>query len=198
MIFRELSAVVDAVAAAWPGALGFRMRRSLAARRLGRLGRGASIGRGVVWSAPANVVVGDAFGCADRCYLAADGGRIEIGHRVKLNMNVHVNAALGGRITIGDDVLVGPNVVLRASDHRFDDPGRAIAAQGHEAGVISIGPDVWLAANVTVVPGVTIGRGAVVGAGAVVTRDVPPYTIVGGVPARRIGQRGPIQSELKV
>ena len=183
-------AVVDAVAAGWPGALGFRLRRTMAATQLGRLGRNASIAPGVRWSAPANVRIGDDFGCNERCFFAADGGRVDIGHRVKLNINVHVNAALGGAITIGDDVLVGPNVVLRATDHRFADAGRRISQQGHDAGEIKIGSDVWIAANVTVVGGVTIGDGAVVAAGAVVTRDVAPYTIVGGVPARQIGVRG--------
>jgi galactoside O-acetyltransferase len=197
MIRREILALVDAAAASWPGALGFRLRRGLAHRRLGQIGRQASIGIGVRWSAPQSVFIGDEFGCDDRCFFAADGGRIEIGNRVKLNMNVHVNAALGGAITIGDDVLIGPNVVLRATDHRFADAGRTIATQGHAAGRIVIGSDVWLAANVTVVGGVTIGDGAVVGAGAVVTRDVEPYSIVAGVPARPIGRRGAAVANLE-
>jgi galactoside O-acetyltransferase len=196
MIVRELLAILDAVASSWPGALGYWLRRRMAGTRLGSIGRGASIGTGVRWSAPANVFVGDEFGCDDRSFIAADGGRIDIGDRVKLNMNGHVNASLGGTITIGNDVLVGPNVVLRATDHRFADGGRRIAEQGHEAGRIVIGSDVWLGANVSVVGGVTIGDGAVVGAGAVVTRDVAPYAIVAGVPARQIGQRGALRPKL--
>jgi galactoside O-acetyltransferase len=198
MIIRELAAIMDAVAAAWPGGLGFRLRRAIAAQRLGRIGRHASIGAGIRWGAPANVFIGDEFGCDDRCFIAAESGRIDIGDRVKFNVNVQVNAALGGAITIGDDVLVGPNVVLRATDHRFADPARRISEQGHVAGRIVIGSDVWLAANVTVVGGVTIGDGAVVGAGAVVTKDVAPYAIVGGVPARMIGQRGVARTGLEV
>jgi galactoside O-acetyltransferase len=109
---------------------------------------------------------------------------------VALNTNVHINASVGGRIVIGDDVLMGPNVVLRASDHRFDLTDVPIRAQGHDAGEIHIADDVWLGANVTVVRGVRIGRGAVVAAGAVVTRDVPPFSVVGGVPARMLRSRG--------
>lgn len=124
------------------------------------------------------------------CTLAAcDDGRIEIGDRVALNSNVYLNACIGGTIVVGSDVLIGPNVVLRTSDHRFSDPGRPIREQGHEPGEIVIEDDVWIAANATVVGGTRIGRGAVVAAGAVVTRNVPPYIVVGGVPAREIGRR---------
>ena len=62
--------------------------------------------------------------------------------------------------------------------------------QGHVAGVITIESDVWIGANTTIVGGVRVGQGSVVAAGAVVVRDVEPYTIVGGVPARFIKKRG--------
>ena len=121
--------------------------------------------------------------------MADDGGRIVLGNRVKLNERVHLNASIFGQIDIGDDVLMGPGVVLRASDHRFEQVDLPIRAQGHRPGRIVIEDDVWLGANVTVVAGTRIGRGAVVAAGAVVTRDVEPFSIVGGVPARVIGSR---------
>ena len=120
---------------------------------------------------------------------ACTDGELTIGNRVALNANVYINACSGGTIRIGDDVIVGPNVVMRASDHAFDDVTRPMRDQGHTAGVIVIDDDVWLGANVTVVGGVRIGRGAVVAAGAVVSKDVEPYTIVGGVPARLIRRR---------
>jgi galactoside O-acetyltransferase len=62
--------------------------------------------------------------------------------------------------------------------------------QGERRGPIVVGDDVWIGANATVLRGITIGRGAVVGANSVVTRDVAPFSIVGGVPARVIGHRG--------
>jgi len=65
--------------------------------------------------------------------------------------------ASGGEIRIGDDVLIGPNVVLRASDHRFDETAATIASQAHRPGLIVIEEDVWLAAGVVVTAGVTIG-----------------------------------------
>jgi acetyltransferase-like isoleucine patch superfamily enzyme len=73
--------------------------------------------------------------------------------------------------------------------HAFADPGRPIAEQGGEAGPVAIADDVYLGMGVRVLLGVTIGRGAVVGAGAVVTRDVPPYTVAAGVPARPLRSR---------
>jgi maltose O-acetyltransferase len=70
------------------------------------------------------------------------------------------------------------------ADHDLQDPGFA-----GRLGPITIGDRAWLASRSTVVRGVTIGEGAVVAAGAVVTQDVPPWTVVGGVPARKIGER---------
>ncbi len=63
-------------------------------------------------------------------------------------------------------------------------------SQGHQPGTVIIEDDVWIGANCVITPDVRIGRGAVIGAGAVVTRNVAPYTIAGGVPAREIGRRG--------
>jgi acetyltransferase-like isoleucine patch superfamily enzyme len=96
-----------------------------------------------------------------------------------------------GGLTIGDDVLVGYESIIITSSHRFEDPNTPIRLQGAKTAPVVIGNDVWLGTRVLVMPGVTIGNGAVVAAGAVVTKDVPPYAIVGGVPARIIGHRGP-------
>ena len=79
---------------------------------------------------------------------------------------------------------------MRSANHVFLDKYSLICDQGHERGDITIGNDVWIAAHVCVLPGVTIGDGAVCGAGAVVTKDVPPYSVVAGVPAKIIKMRG--------
>lgn len=109
---------------------------------------------------------------------------------MSFNTNVHVNAD-NGRISFGNHVLVGPNVVIRASNHRFDRTDTPIRDQGHSTGEITIEDDIWLGANVSVLGGVRIGRGAVVAAGAVVTKDVASFSVVGGVPARLIKMREP-------
>ena len=85
-----------------------------------------------------------------------------------------------GGITIGEGSLLGHNVVLATLNHEMDPAHRK---DMHPEPIV-IGKHVWIGANATVCPGVTIGDGAVVAAGAVVTRDVPAYTMVGGVPAR--------------
>lgn len=113
---------------------------------------------------------------------------------IKMGKNVYINHgcfidASQGEIEIGNNVLIGPYCVLRAADHVFSNPDIPILKQGHEPGKIVIEDDVWLAANVTVLPNVRIGKGSVIGAGAVVTKDVEPFSIAAGVPAKKIGTR---------
>ena len=87
-----------------------------------------------------------------------------------------------GGITIGDGTLIGHNVVLATLNHDLDPSKRA----NMHPKPIKIGCNVWIGANATILPGVTIGDGAVIAAGAVVSKDVPPRTIAGGVPAKII------------
>ena len=123
------------------------------------------------------------------CVVTAQDGSLELAERAALSPCVHLSAD-GGAIAIGANTAIGPGTVLRASNHKFDDRNVPIMDQGHVSGRIVIGEDVWIGANCVVTPDVVIGHGAVVGAGAVVTRDVPPFAIVGGVPAKIIGWRG--------
>ena len=106
------------------------------------------------------------------------GKNITLGKRVFINSGCRFQDQ--GGITIGDDVLLGHNVVLATLNH---DPVVARRSSMLPAPIV-IGDKVWIGANATVLPGVTIGKGAIVAAGAVVHRDVPPFTVVGGVPAR--------------
>jgi acetyltransferase-like isoleucine patch superfamily enzyme len=97
-----------------------------------------------------------------------------------------------GGIEIGDRVYLSPMVQLLAVNHVFDDAARSFVNQGITAKGIYIEDDVWVGAGAIVTDGVRVGAGAVVAAGAVVNKDVPPHTIVGGIPAtvvREIGKR---------
>ncbi len=105
------------------------------------------------------------------------GKNITVGKGVFINTGCHFGDQ--GGITIGDDTLFGSNVVLATVNHDLDPAKRRTV---HPAPIV-IGRNVWIGSSVTIVPGVTIGDGAIVAAGAVVTRDVPPNTMVGGVPA---------------
>ncbi len=89
-----------------------------------------------------------------------------------------------GGITIGDRVYTAPNVQLLAVNHVYDDPARPMIEQGITAEGIVVEDDVWIGAGAIITDGVHIGQGAVIAAGAVVTTDVPPHTVVGGIPAR--------------
>ena len=90
------------------------------------------------------------------------------------------------RIEIGDNNLFGPNVVIVDHDHEYKDSKELICKQGMKKKPVKIGSNVWIGANVTILAGVHVGRGATIAAGAVVNKDVPPYSIVGGVPSRVI------------
>jgi len=113
---------------------------------------------------------------------------ISIGDNVYFNRNVFITAR--DPVSIGDDVLIGPNVVINTGNHTFSDRNVPIVKQGHTSERIVIEDDVWIAANAIILKGVTIGKGAVVAAGAVVNKNVAPYTVVGGVPAKKIKDRG--------
>lgn len=108
------------------------------------------------------------------------GKNTKIGEGCFINANVHIQDQ--GGVEIGNNVLIGHQTVLATLDHDLAPTKRAIL---HPA-KITIEDNVWIGSNVTITKGVTIGRGAVVAAGAVVIKDVPAFTIVGGVPARVI------------
>jgi len=111
-----------------------------------------------------------------------------------LNLGEFVFIASGARIyrnvSIGDYTMLAPNVWIIGGDHRTDVSGVPMIFAGREGyKTTSIGIDVWVGARAIILVGVSIGDGAVIAAGSVVTKDVAPFTIVGGVPAKEIGRR---------
>ncbi len=115
------------------------------------------------------------------------GGSFRLGQRSYVNQYAVIGVA--ENITVGADCLIGPAVTLRDSDHNFRDRDRLIRDQGLDIAPIIVDDDVWIGHGAVITKGVHVGRGAVVAAGAVVVRDVPPYAVVGGVPARQISER---------
>ena len=105
------------------------------------------------------------------------------------SLGPYVCIAGPGRITIGRNCLIASHVGIYANNHNFADPTRCIKDQGITRKGIVIEDDCWLGTGVKVLDGVTIGHGSVIGAGAVVTKDIPPFSVAVGVPAKVISKR---------
>lgn len=118
-------------------------------------------------------------------------GRLEMQSGSSVAQNCTISGGSVG-VFIGKNVMIAPNVVLIAFDHGFMDRTVPMVRQNNIEASIVIEDDVWIAANCTITKGVRVGSGAIVGANSCVTRDVPNYSIVGGVPAKIIGWRGPV------
>jgi acetyltransferase-like isoleucine patch superfamily enzyme len=121
--------------------------------------------------------------------------RFDYGYNVKVGSNVFINTGAvmidTCLISIGSRTMFGPNVHIYSGGHPLD-PELRNGTFGPEFGKpVSIGEDCWIGGNATILPGVTIGKGSTVGAASVVTKDVPPYHVVAGNPARIIRKLEP-------
>lgn len=128
--------------------------------------------------------VGDAARIGAQVFLH---GPVCMGARVSLNPRVSVDGGRAG-VRLGSDVRIATGAVLFAFDHGIA-PDRSIREQPVRSQGIVVGDDVWIGANAGITDGVNVGSHAVVAMGAVVTHDVPPFAVVGGVPARVLGDR---------
>lgn len=115
------------------------------------------------------------------------GNKMVIGDHVDLAWGVLITTS--GGVEIGDRTLIGYNTQIFSSNHVVPPNMGRIFDSGHEKKKVIISNDVWIGAGCIILPGVTIGEGAVVAAGSVVTKDVAPFTYVGGVPAKCIKER---------
>lgn len=109
---------------------------------------------------------------------------VDYGYNIKFGKNVFINVNNyfmdGGEITLGDNVFIGPSCGFYTAEHPLDAVDRRKGLE--KASPITVGDDVWIGANVSVMPGVTIGDGSVIGAGSIVTKDIPPNSLAMGVP----------------
>jgi len=111
-------------------------------------------------------------------------GNVIIGNHTRVGLH---NTIIGP-VTIGDHVNLAQGITVTALNHNFADTDKRIDEQGVSTSPVMIEDDIWIGANAIVLPGVTIGHHSVVAAGAVVTKDVPPHSLVAGVPAKIIKQ----------
>ncbi len=103
--------------------------------------------------------------------------------------NTQISCIQYGDLVIGSNVMISPYVMITATVHDFEDTDVPMQLQGLHSKKVVIEDDVWLGGKSIILPGVTIGRGSIVAAGSIVTKDVPPFAIVGGNPAKVIKYR---------
>jgi len=115
-------------------------------------------------------------------------GRIKIGKKSYIGPHSVLFGA--GEIEIGNNVLLGPGVICVSHQHSYKELSKVMQDQPMEFGKITIEDDVWIGSRATILPNIKISRGSVIGAGAVVTKDIPPFSVAVGVPAKVIKSRG--------
>ena len=112
--------------------------------------------------------------------------------RTKLgdSSGIGIRAQLYGPVTIGKHVMMGPDCIIYTQNHEFSKTNLPMDQQGFQKEQeVIIEDDVWIGGRVIILPGVKIGKGSVIGAGAVVTKNVDPYSIMAGNPARKVKTR---------
>ncbi|BDX39588.1 transferase [Tenuifilaceae bacterium CYCD] len=112
------------------------------------------------------------------------GEELVIGNNVGIAQNCFIQVR--GKVIIEDNVIFGPNVSIFSENHRFDNVDLPVNKQGVTRKGVKIESGVWIGTRAVILDGVTIGRNSVVAAGSIVNKDVPPFSIVGGVPAKVI------------
>jgi acetyltransferase-like isoleucine patch superfamily enzyme len=118
----------------------------------------------------------------DFCTINNGVGDVLIGDRTRIGMS----NVLIGPVTIGNDVMLAQNIVLSGLNHGYEDITIVPHKQPVTKKKITIEDEVWIGANVVIVAGVTVGKHAVIAAGSIVTKDIPPYSVAVGNPARVI------------
>ena len=114
-------------------------------------------------------------------------GDIIIGDRTRIGLG----NTLIGPVTIGNDIMLAQNIVMSGLNHGYEDITMSIHDQKVNTAQITIEDEAWIAANAVILAGVTVGKHSVVAAGSVVTKNVPPFSIVGGNPAKLLKQYNP-------
>lgn len=142
-----------------------KIKRQFLKRIFNNVGQDIRVMSCITYSNGYNISIGDSSGIGDRAFLQDIG-----------------------EILIGKDVLMASDVAIYTANHKYDKK-QLIREQGIEVKKVVVEDDVWIGTRVIILPGVTIKKGAIIAAGAVVTRDVEQYSIVGGVPAKKIGER---------
>ena len=161
-----------------------------------RLGNNVFVERGAILSVDRDgesfIDIGNDSYFYSNCVIKASDGWIKMGNDCTVNEFAILfggGGLGGGGLEIGNDVRIAAHVKIVPMNHIYEDPKTPIRLQKIKAIGVKIEDDVWLGVGSTVLDGVTIGKGSVIGAGAVVTKNIPPYSIAVGVPAKVIKKR---------
>jgi len=166
-----------------------RIRLIIAKQNLKKCGDNVFIDKNVEFQRfPKNISIKDNVVIKEgsRICCCNEKAEIKIGENTTIGFHNFLFASKS--IIIGDDCLIAPFVYIVDSNHQIKRKNK-INKQSNITSPIKIGNDVWIASNVTILKGVTIGDGAVIAANSVVNKDVPPYKIFGGSPAKELGER---------
>ena len=128
------------------------------------------------------------------CCINNAVGDVTIGGYTRIG----IHCTVIGPVCIGDHVNLAQGITVTALNHNYADSSRKIDEQGISTKPVVIGDDVWIGANAVILSGVTIGRHVVVAAGAVVTKDIPDYSLVAGVPAKEIKKLRERENEILI
>ena len=139
------------------------------------------------------ITIGNNFSLGRNSIIECTGVIRELGEELIIGDNVGIAAnafiAMRGKVEIGSNTIFGPGVSIHAENHNFQEIDKPIKLQGATRKGIKIGEDCWIGSKAVILDGVTIGNHSIIAAGAVVTKDIPDYAIVGGVPAKVIKMR---------
>jgi acetyltransferase-like isoleucine patch superfamily enzyme len=158
-------------------------------RMLGHCGEGVYFEKEVsLMRYPKNISLGAGMVLKSGARICAcnELAKVKIGPRTTFGYHSFIFAS--AHVEIGEDCLIAPFVYIVDSDHNIA-RDQKINQQGNDSAPIQIGNDVWIGTGAKILKGVKIGDGAVVAAGAIVKNDVAPYSIVGGIPAKKISER---------
>lgn len=194
------------------GGLGFYLRKKLYPKLFKKTSKGMIIGRNVVIRHPQSIQMQENVTIDDNCLIDARGSGekgIQLDENVIINRNCMVQSKSGpinigkgtsigcnsviismSGVEIGEGVITAGNCYLSAGIYHHENKEVPIMEQEiYTKGPIKIGKHAWIGTSVTILDGVSIGEGAIIGAGAVVTKDVPPFAIAAGIPAKVVRMR---------
>jgi acetyltransferase-like isoleucine patch superfamily enzyme len=177
-----------------------------------KMGKNANLGKGisVFKDDKSQISIEDNCNMGKNVSLyAINGGKIEVKNNVRIDHHTSLFSRRGNifinegsiissncginteesSVKIGKDVLIAPGVDVMDRDHIFSNKRLPIKFQGHISKPVEIGDNCWLGVKVTVLKGVKIGKGSLIGANSVVTKNIPPYSIAVGAPAKVIKKR---------